>query len=155
MKILKVLGALLIALVLVVAVVAPIGPMPGFFIGGSQAQPPETWPDTSSVHEVKLKVPGGLPRVVIIWIVESAGDLYVVGDRTSGWVRKIGAVSPVELRLGDSTFALNAVAVSEDPEAVLSAWLDKYEPDYPEIVAGFRKDAGGGDSAAVFRLERG
>ena len=154
MKILKVLGALLIALALGVAVAAPIGPMPGFFIGGEQAQPPETWPDTSSVHEVKLKVPGGLPRVVIIWIVDVAGDLYVVGDRSGGWVRKIGTASPVELRIGDSTFALNAVAVSDDAEAILTAWLDKYEPDYPEIVAGFRNDAAGADSAAVFRLER-
>ena len=154
MKILKVLGALLIALVLGVAVAAPIGPMPGFFIGGEQAHPPETWPDTSAVHEVKLKVPGGLPRVVIIWIVDVAGDLYVVGDRGSGWVRKIGPASPVELRLGDSTFALNAVAVSENAEAILTAWLGKYEPDYPEIVAGFRNDAAGAGSAAVFRLER-
>ena len=154
MKILKVLGALLIVLVLGVAVAAPIGPMPGFFIGGEQAQPPETWPDTSSVHEVQIKVPGGLPRVVIIWIVDVAGDLYVVGDRGSGWVRKIGPASPVELRLGDSTFALKAVAVSEDAEAILTAWLDKYEPDYPEIVAGFRNDAAGAGSAAVFRLER-
>ncbi|MYG14656.1 MAG: hypothetical protein F4171_17960 [Gammaproteobacteria bacterium] len=154
MKILKVLGALLVVLVLGVAVAAPIGPMPGFFIGGEQAQPPETWPDTSSVHEVKLKVPGGLPRVVIIWIVDVAGDLYVVGDRSGGWVRKIGAASPVELRIGDSTFALSAVAVSEGAEAILTAWLDKYEPDYPEIVAGFRNDAAGADSAAVFRLER-
>ena len=154
MKILKWLGALLIALVLGVAIAAPIGPMPGFFIGGSQAQPPETWPDTSSVHEVKLKVPGGLPRVVIIWIVEWAGDLHVVGGGDSGWVRKIGAASPVELRLGDSTYLLNAVAVSEDPETILTAWLDKYEPDYPEIVAGFRNDTSGASSAAVFRLER-
>ena len=155
MKILKVLGYGLVALVLVVAVAAPIGPMPGLFIGGEQAQPPETWPDTSSVHEVKLKVPGGVPRVVIIWVVEFAEDLYVVGDKNSGWVRKIGAASPVELRLGDSTFALNAVAVSEDSEAILNAWLDKYEPDYPEIVAGFRSDTAGADNAAVFRLERG
>lgn len=155
MKILKVVGAVLIALVLGVAVAAPIGPMPGFFIGGEQAQPPETWPDTSAVHEVKLKVPGGLPRVVIIWIVDVAGDLHVVGDKGSGWVRKIGAASPVKLRLGDSTFALNAVAVSEDPEAILGAWLDKYEPDYPEIVAGFRNDTAGADNAAVFRLDRG
>ena len=154
MKILKVLGTLLIALVLGVAVAAPIGPMPGFFIGGEQAQPPATWPDTSSVHEVKLKVPGGLPRVVIIWIVEVARELYVVGDRGSGWVRKIGSASPVELRIGDSTFALNAVAVSKDAEAILTAWLDKYEPDYPEIVAGFRNDAAGAGSATVFRLER-
>jgi len=153
-KILKVLGALLIALVLGVAVAAPIGPMPGFFIGGEQAQPPETWPDTSSVHEVKLKVLGGLPRVVIIWIVDVAGDLYVVGDRGSGWVRKIGKASPVELRVGDSTFALNAVAVSEDPEPILNAWLDKYEPDYPEIVADFRNEATSADRAAVFRLDR-
>lgn len=154
MKILKVLVALLVVLALGVAVAAPIGPMPGFFIGGEQTQPPETWPDTSSVHEVKLKVPGGLPRVVIIWIVEVAGDLYVVGDSGSGWVRKIGAASPVALRLGGSTFALKAVAVSEDPEAILNAWLDKYEPDYPEIVAGFRNDTAGADNAAVFRLDR-
>ena len=154
MKILKVLGALLGAVVLVVVVAAPIGPLPGFFIGGEQAQPPATWPDTSSVHEVKLKVPGGLPRVVIIWVIEVANDLYVVGDRSGGWARKIGTASPVELRLGDSTFALNAVAVSEGTEPILNAWLAKYEPDYPEIVADFRNDPAGAQRAAVFRLER-
>ncbi len=154
MKILKVVVALLVALVIVVAIAAPIGPLPGFFIGGTQAQTPDTWPDTSSVHEVKLKVPGGLPRVVIIWVVEFAGDLHVAGLRDGGWVRKIGAASPVELRLGDNTYALNAVAVSEGQETILNAWLDKYEPDYPELVEGFRNDPAGFDNAAVFRLER-
>ena len=154
MKILKMVGAALIAVAIVVAAIAPIGPLPGFFIGGSHAQPPQAWPDTSAVHEIKLKVPGGLPRVVIIWVVEFAGDLYVVGVKTSGWVRKIGSGAPVELRLGDNTYALNAVAVSENKEAILQAYVNKYEPDYPEIVSGFRTDDEGMSAAAVFRLER-
>ncbi len=155
MKILKVVATLLVALVLVAIVAAPIGPMPGFFIGGSQTQPPEIWPDTSSVHNVQLKVPGGLPRVVTIWMAEVAGDLYVAGAKDSGWVRKIGAASPVELRIGDNTFALSAVAVTEDRQAILTAWLDKYEPDYPDIVSDFRNDPQSADNATVFRLERG
>ena len=38
-----------------------------------------------------LVVHASSSSVEIIWIVEVAGDLYVVGDRSSGWVRKIFA----------------------------------------------------------------
>ncbi len=155
MKFLKILIGVLVALAAVVAVVAPIGPMPGIFIGGKETPAPASWPDTSSVHEIRLKVPGGLPRVVIIWVAEHDGELHVVGDPASGWVQKIGATSPVELRLGDNTYALQAVPVTEGREAILEAWLAKYAPDYPEIVEGFRARGDAASTAAVFRLSRG
>ena len=155
MKVLKILGVGLIALLVVVAFAAPIGPLPGFFIGGSQSAAPDTWPDTSGVHEIRLKVGQGVPRVVIIWVVEHGGELHVVGDPNSGWVRKVGGGGPVEMRLGDATYALRAESVSDGKQAVLEAWLAKYEPDYPDIVAGFREADPSGTGAAVFRLVRG
>jgi hypothetical protein len=154
MKILRIASALILALLLIGALVAPIGPVPGFFIGGTSASAPEQWPDTSDVHEIQLKVPGLLPRVVIIWVIQHGGELHVVGGQDSGWVTRIGAGSPVEMRLGDSTYALNASPVTEGWREILEAYVAKYEPDYPDIVAGFPTLEEAEGAVAVFRLDR-
>ena len=154
MKILRIAAIALLGLLVMVALVAPIGPLPGFFIGGTPASAPDRWPDTSEVHEIRLKVPGTLPRVVIIWVIEYLGELHVVGSQESGWVTRIGAGGPVEMRLGDSTYALNAVPVSQGWQEILEAYVAKYEPDYPDIVAGFPSLEEAEGTIAVFRLER-
>ena len=154
MKILKIFITVVLAALVVVAFVAPIGPLPGFFIGGEQTAPPASWPDTSAVHEIRLKVPGVLPRVVTIWVVDHEGELHVVGSRDSRWVKMVGQGTPVEMRLGDRTYALNAIPVTEGWQPVLEAYVAKYEPDYPEIIAGFPSVAEAEDSVAVFRLSR-
>ena len=86
-----------------------IGPMPGFFIGGQPTPVPKAWPDTSKVDEILLKVPGTLPRVVIIWVVQVDSALYVVGSRSSSWVQRIADGANVEMRLSGKTYALAAV----------------------------------------------
>ena len=154
MKIIKVVLAMLAVALVIVALVAPIGPLPGFFIGGSATEPPAQWPDTSEVHEIKLKVPGTLPRVVIIWVVEQAGELYVVGAPDSGWVSMLGDGGPVEMRLGDNTYALTATSLETGWESVLTAYVDKYRPDYPDLVAQFPPPEEAMRTAAVFRLDR-
>ena len=155
MKILQVVLGVVFVLVIALTVAAPIGPVPGFFIGGTPAAAPAQWQDTSSVHEVELRVPGTLPRVVVIWVIEHAGELHVVGARDSGWVRMIGEQAPVEMRLGDNTYALNASLMTAGWEPVLNAYVDKYRPDYPDIVAGFPAIEDAADQVAVFRLDRG
>jgi uncharacterized protein with ACT and thioredoxin-like domain len=75
MKILKIIVAVALLALVVVAVVAPIGPLPGVFIGGEATAAPATWPDTSGVHEIRLKVPGTVPRVVTIWVIDHKGEL--------------------------------------------------------------------------------
>ncbi len=154
MRILKIALPVILALLLVVAFVAPIGPMPGLFIGGTSTQVPEQWDDTSNVHEIRLRVPGTLPRVVIIWVVGHGGDLHVVGSKDSGWVRMIGARSAVEMRLGDNTYALNASLVTEGWEEILQAYVAKYQADYPDIVDGFPSIDEAEELVAVFRLSR-
>jgi hypothetical protein len=154
MKVLKLalmsVGVALAALV----VVAPVGPLPGFFIGGTPTPAPAQWPDTSATHEIRLRVPGALPRVVIVWVVEHGGELHVVGARDSGWVSMLGDGGPVEMRLGDATYPLVAEPVTQGWEDVLTAYVDKYRPDYPEIVAGFPSIQDAEGQIAVFRLER-
>ncbi len=154
MRALKIALPAILALLLVVALVAPIGPMPGLFIGGTLTQAPEQWDDTSNVHEIMLRVPGTLPRVVIIWVVEYDGELHGVGSKDSGWVTMIGARSPVEMRLGDNTYALNASVVTEGWQQILQAYVAKYQADCPDIVAGFPSIDEAEDLVAVFRLER-
>ena len=154
MSILRFAVPVFMVLLLVLVWAAPIGPMPGFFIGGTPASAPDRWPDTSGVHEIKLKVPGALPRVVIIWVIEHEGALHVVGGSDSGWVEGIGAGGPVEMRLGDDTYALNASPVSEGWQAILEAYVAKYEPDYPDIVAGFPTIEEAEGTVSVFRLDR-
>jgi hypothetical protein len=154
MKVLKIIAGGVAILLVVVAIAAPIGPMPGFFIGGTPGAAPAVWPDTSGTHEIKLRVPGTPPRVVIIWVVDVAGELHVVGAPDSGWVTRIGAGSPVEMRLGEVTYSLSATPVTEGWLPVLKAYLAKYEPDYPDIVSGFPSVEEAEGQYAVFRLDR-
>ena len=133
--------------------VTPIGPMPGFFIGGQPTPVPKAWPDTSKVEEILLKVPGILPRVVIIWVVQFDSALYVVGSRSSGWVQRIADGANVEMRLSGNTYALAAVPIRQELERVVNAYKNKYRADYPDIVAGFPTLEEAGDQFGVFRLD--
>lgn len=144
----------LFVVLVAVALVAPVGPLPGFLIGGTPTPAPETWPDTSDVDEILLEVPGTLPRVVTIWVIEVASELYVTGYTESGWVQMLGDGGLVRMRLGDETYSLTATAVTDDATPILTAYMDKYRPDYPDIVAGFPSPEEARDSYAVFRLSR-
>lgn len=154
MKILKISLLAIVVLLIVAVFAAPIGPVPGFFIGGTSTEVPANWPDTSDVDEIRLRVPGTLPRVVIIWVIDYQGALHVVGSRDSGWVSMLGQGGPVEMRLGDKTYALTATPVREGWQGVLEAYVEKYRADYPDIVAGFPSAEEAEGQVAVFRLER-
>ena len=154
MRALKIALSAILALLLILLVVAPIGPMPGMFIGGTSTEAPETWGDASNADEIMLRVPGVLPRVVIIWVVEHGGELHVVGSKSSGWVKMIGSESPVEMRMGDSTYSLTASPVAEGWQQILEAYVAKYQAGYPDIVAGFPSIDEAADLVAVFRLDR-
>ena len=146
---------MLLALLAVVGVfVTPIGPLPGFFIGGTDTAVPPAWPATREIDEVRLSVPGTPPRVVIIWVVQVDGELHVVGAPESGWVRQLGNGGPVKLRIEDNTYALTARRMTDGWEEVLQAYVGKYEADYPDIVAGFPPLEEAEGQFALFRLER-
>lgn len=145
--------AFVAAMLATLVFVTPIGPMPGFFIGGQPTPVPKAWPDTSKVDEILLKVPGTLPRVVIIWVVQVDSALYVVGSRSSGWVQRIADGANVEMRLSGNTYALAAVPIRQDLERVVNAYKNKYRADYPDIVAGFPTLEEAGDQFGVFRLD--
>ena len=154
MKVAKVGGWVLVGLLALGVALAPLGPLPGVFIGGTPTQAPSKWPDTSAVHEILLRVPGTLPRVVTLWVVEMDNELYVVGDKSSTWVSMIGQGGPVEMRLGDNTYALAATPLTQGWEPVYLAYLDKYRPDYPDLVSEFPSVAEGDATGAIFRLSR-
>ena len=144
--------ALLTVILAILVFVTPIGPPPGFFIGGQPTPVPQTWPETAKVDEILFKVPGILPRVVVIWVVQVDGALYVVGNSASGWVQRLGDGAAVEMRLSGNTYVLNALPVTEDLERLFNTYKDKYRPNYPDIVAGFPTLAEAGDQFGVFRL---
>jgi hypothetical protein len=154
MKAFRIVVIAVVVVLAVLVIAAPIGPLPGVFIGGQATAAPAAWPDTSTVHEIKLRVPGTLPRVVVVWVVEHGGDLHVVGARSSGWVKMLGEGGPVQMRLGDATYSLVATPVDDAFEDVLGAYVDKYRTDYPDIVAGFPAIEEARGSVAVFRLQR-
>ena len=145
--------AFVAAILATLVFVTPIGPMPGFFIGGQPTPVPKAWPDTSKVDEILLKVPGILPRVVIIWVVQVDSALYAVGSRSSGWVQRIADGANVEMRLSGNTYALAAVPIKQELERVVDAYKNKYRADYPDIVAGFPTLEEAGDQFGVFRLD--
>ena len=82
-------------------------------------------------------VPGILPRVVVIWVVQVDGALYVVCNSASGRVERLGDGAAVEMRLSSNTYTLNARLVTQDLERLLNAYKDKYRSNYPDMVAGF------------------
>lgn len=133
MKVLKIGIGLVAVILITIIVLAPIATMPGFFIGGSASAAPATWPDTSSISEIKLRVEGTPPRVVIIWFVDIENDFYIVGETESGWVSMLGQGGLVKLRLEDSTYPLQANLVNSGEAEILQAWQEKYEADYPEF----------------------
>ncbi len=153
MKVIKILVPV-VALLLVMAVfILPVGPVPGVLIGGTASDVPSTWQDTSAIHEVKLKVGGGgLPRVVTIWVIQVNNGLFVLGSGESGWVKKLGSGGPVELRIEDNTYSLNATLMDSGWEPVLDAYLDKYRPDYPDIVDSIPDSRSAAGNIAVFKL---
>ena len=154
MKILKISVPLFFLLLIVFVLVAPIGPLPGVLIGGIESEPPLDWGDTLSVHEITLEVPGPLPRVVIIWVAQSLGELYIVGSKDSGWVSMLGEGGPVRMRMDDKTYSLNGTLIETGWEQAMETYVAKYRPHYPEIVEGFPAVEEAGSSIAVFRLTR-
>ena len=102
-----------------------------------------------------MKVPGRVPRVVIIWVIDYAGELYVMGMKGGGWTGRIGDGAPVELRIGDRTYALHATPVEQGAAPIFEAYKAKYEPDYPDLVARLPSVEEAPEVAALFRLDRG
>jgi hypothetical protein len=153
-KILKIVGVVVTLTVCVLIVLAPIGPMPGVFIGGTQAPAPAVWGNTSDTHEIRLKVDGTIPRVIIIWVIQYDNALYVVGSKDSGWVKMLGQGGNVAMRLDDNTYNLMASIVNTDWEPVMVAYVDKYRPDYPDIINSFPAIEDAKGTISVFRLSR-
>jgi hypothetical protein len=154
-KILKIAGVVVAISLCILIVLAPIGPMPGVFIKGTQTPTPAFWGNTSDTHEISLKVDGTIPRVVIIWVVQYENELYVVGSKDSGWVKMLGQGGNVAMRLGDNKYNLNASIVNDGWEPVMLAYVDKYRPDYPDIINSFPAIEDAEGTIAVFKLSRG
>lgn len=152
MKVLKIAVPILLVGIILLAWIAPIGPMPGIFIGGTASDLPDSWGNTRATHEIRLEVQGTLPRVVIIWVVQVDGQLYVVGAKGSGWVEMLGQGGPVRMRIGDKTYSLAASLVTTGWERILEAYIDKYRVDYPGIIEGFPTMEEAAATTAVFRL---
>jgi len=152
MKFLKIGLSVVVVLVVALAFLAPIGPLPGLLIGGKETPVPDSWGDTSQLHEIKLKVPGTIPRVVTIWVVQFQSDLYVVGNSTSGWVKLLGAGGPVSMRIDDKTFGLKASQVMAGWQPIMLKYVDKYRADYPDIINGFPSLEDAEGKIAVFKL---
>ncbi|MBC8271521.1 MAG: hypothetical protein H8E49_05670 [Gammaproteobacteria bacterium] len=151
-KIAKTSALLLVLTTFIVIAVAPIGPMPGIFIGGIETPVPDNWGNTANRDEIRLRVPGTIPRVVIIWVVEVDSELYVVGGRESGWVEMIGDSANVQMRAGDNTYSLNAVQVTSGLEPIVTADADKYRSDYPDIVGSSPPLIDAQNTVGVFKL---
>ena len=154
MKILRILGPLFLVLLVAFVFVAPVGPLPGVLIGGTPTEVPGSWGETSGIHEITLEVPGPLPRVVIIWVVQSVGELYIVGSRDSGWVSMLDDGGPVRMRMEGNTYSLNATFLKTGWEHAMEAYVAKYRLDYPEIIDGFPSLEDAAGSISVFRLSR-
>lgn len=138
---------------ILLAIAAPIGPMPGFRIGGSAAEPPADWTGADLPDEILFAAyDGPLPYVVTIWIVESGGDLYVVGDPASTWVEKATSSPEVKVRINDAVYDMTATRMPPGRVDVLTAYVDRYQADYPGIIDGFPPLEEMAQGSALFEL---
>lgn len=144
---------LLLIMALLVAL-APIGPLPGFFIGGTPTSAPAVWNDTGDLLEVRLRVEGTLPRVVIIWVVQLDNELYVMGSNESGWVSMLGDGGPVELRIEEATYSLTAQRMTSGQLPIIEAYQEKYREDYPGIVNNMGSPQDMLSGTSVYQLVR-
>ena len=140
-------------LALLIMYLLPIGVVLGFLLIELNSKLPHR-EDTSSVNEVRLKAGDPIPRVVIIWIVQVNGELYVSGGKDSGWVSRLLKNADAQLRIGDSTYAVTAERQTQNLDELMSAWYDKYQPNYPEIVGQMRAASSNPRPYEVFRLAR-
>ena len=134
MKYLKIILSVVAIALAVVALSLPITTTPGVFIFGNPSAAPENWSDTSSILETKVRVPGIIPRVVIIWFVEIDNDFYIVGENDSGWISMLGNGGSIHMRIEDSTYPLQATIVNSGVDEILQAWEVKYIEDYPCLL---------------------
>lgn len=141
-------------IIALLVVLAPVGPLPGFFIGGTATEAPAVWSDTRDLHEVRLRVAGTLPRVVIIWVVQLDNELYVMGSNESGWVSMLGEGGPVELRIEGATYSLTAQRMTTGQLPIIEAYQEKYRADYPDIVSGMGAPRNMITGTSVYRLAR-
>jgi len=146
------LGVFVVALVVLVFSL-PITTTPGFFIFGNASAAPANWPDTSSILETKIRVPGVIPRVVITWFVEIDNDMYIVGATANGWTAMLGDGGPVHMRIEDSTYPLQAERVGSGTDQVLQAWEAKYVSGYPDFFGSSAADEYL-VASAIYRLRR-
>ena len=58
------------------------------------------------------------------------------------------------MRIGDLTYSLNASIVTEGWQPMMEAYVAKYQPDYPDIVAGFPSVDEAKDLISVYHLGR-
>jgi hypothetical protein len=152
---LKIVLIVLLVVVLGAAIAAPIGPMPGFRIGGNDADAPEQWSSIDIPGEVRLASYSGLlPHVVIIWIVESDNRLYVIGDPASAWVEGATNAPDVRLRMGDNTYDMRATRLQPGPQEIFLKYINRYKDDYPEIIDSFPPPEEFATGAALFELTR-
>ena len=153
MKALKIVALAVVVVVVVVVLAAPLGPLPGIFIGGSEAPVPASWGDTSAVEEIMLEVGEGMiPRVVIIWVVQVDGELHVVGAKDGGWTSMLGDGGPVRMRMKGATYTMQAERITDGMQAIFEAYVNKYRSGYPEIVAEFPAIEEAGETTSVYRL---
>jgi hypothetical protein len=133
-----------------------MGETPGLRLGGSAAAAPDGFEFVQDHEIIQLEAMGTvLPRVVNIWGVGLGDSLYVWGDPDSGWVIRV-AERPdrVRVRLGDETYSLRAVEVTDAAEKkqVFAAYHAKYADDLDAI---YGRPATVEDFELIYRLSSG
>lgn len=145
--------AVLVVAIIVLALAAPIGPMPGLRIGGTPADAPASWNAAELPEEILLATYDGvLPYVVTIWVVESTGRLYVVGDPKSTWVKKATSSPDVKVRIADTVYDMRARRMPTGRIDVLEAYVNRYKAGYPQIIDSFPPLPEMAEGSALFEL---
>ena len=84
-------------------------------------------------------------------ILALAGLLPAINPAHAAWELNM----PVGVStISGKTYDLHATPVTQGYESVATAYMDKYRPDYPEIVGGFPSPEEAAGLISVFRLNR-
>ncbi len=95
-----------------------------------------------------------LPRVVTIWVIEDDNDLFVFGAKDSGWVKSTLAAPDVNLRIADTSYALRAEPVETLAAERYEKYIQRYQANYPDIIATMPALEDATDVGVIFQLSR-
>lgn len=108
---------------------------PGFWLGGRETSAPQDWSSVNEFRLAKVATYSAFPYVVTVGYAGTPTGLYVMASPESHWLERVKANPSVRMRIGQSSYALRALEVTDPME--IRALLKTYGGKYREWIAAY------------------